>query len=324
MERIVPALLVVVGAPAAAAAYIAAAEAMLARAPSSRQRAIRPWLWAAPALAFIAVFLVYPALSTIALSFRDAAGHRWVGLANYVFAFRSPELLGALWNNVLWLAIFTAATVGLGLLIAILADRVRYGAACLAVVFLPMALSFTAAGVTWKFVYEFRPAGAPQIGLLNAAARAAIPGFLPRAWLIAPPLNTLLLIAVGVWIWTGFCAAVLFAALRSVPAELTDAARVDGAGEARLLGQVVLPTIAPTIAVVATTMAITSLKVFDVVYVTTNGNFGTDVVANRMYKEMFTFQHFGRAGALAVLLLLAAGPVMAATVRRLRAEEALR
>ncbi len=324
MNRLLLAALVIVAAPAASAAYIVGAEAVLSRLSLRGQRAVRPWVWAGPALGFLAAFLVYPALSTLVLSVRDGGGRQWIGLANYRVVLTDPDTRTAVWNNLLWLAGFTGVTVGLGLAVAALADRARYEAAARAIVFLPMALSFTAAGVIWKFIYEFRPTGAPQIGVLNAVLAATVPHFQPRAWLVAPPANTLFLIAAGVWIWTGFCTVVLSAALKGVPADLTDAARVDGAGEARVFWSVVLPTIAPTVAIVAATMVITSLKVFDVVYVMTNGNFGTEVIANRMYKEMFTFQHFGRAGALAVLLLMATAPFMLATVRRLRAEEAAR
>jgi len=314
---------VVVGAPAASVAYISAAEAIVSRLDERWQRSVRPWFWAAPALVFVGGFLVYPVIATLVLSFEGVTGG-WAGLANYRFVFGNPDVLAAFRNNVLWLVGFTGLTVAFGLLIAVLSDRVRYGAAALAIVFLPMALSFTAAGVTWKFMYEYRPAGAPQIGTVNAALVALVHHVQPCAWLIWPPLNTVLLIVVGVWIWTGFSAIVLSAAIKGVPGDLLDAARVDGAREARVVWQIVLPTIGPTIAVLATTMVITALKVFDVVYVMTDGNFGTEVIANRMYKEMFIFQQFGRAGALAIILLLATVPVMAAAVRRLWAEGAVR
>jgi alpha-glucoside transport system permease protein len=225
-------------------------------------------------------------------------------------------------NNAVWLACFPAVSVCLGLAVALLADRVPYEAAAKAVVFLPMALSFTAAGVIWKFIYAYRPPGAVQIGTLNAALTAAIPGASPQAWLTASPANTVFLIAVGVWLWTGFCAVVLSAALKAVPDEHVDAARVDGAGDMRVLWHVVLPAMRPTIVVVGTTMVIAALKVFDIVYVMTYGNFSTEVIATRMYKELFVFQNFGRAAALAVVLLLGTAPLVVPTLRRIRAEGA--
>ena len=324
MDRLLPAALALIGAPAASVAYILAAERALGRLPDGRRRAVRPWVWTAPALLFVAVFLVYPTLATLALSFRDAAGVRWVGFANYAYAFQSRDALTALRNTLVWLAVFTGAVVAGGLGIAALAERVRYDAVVRAIVFVPMALSFTAAGVIWKFVYEFRPAGAPQIGLLNAVLVAAVPGFDPRAWLVGAPWNTLFLIVVAVWVWVGFATAVFAAALKAVPPALFEAARVDGAGEWRVFVRIALPVIGPTTAAVATAMVITALKVFDVVYVMTSGNYDTDVLASRMYRELFVDQHLGRAAALAVILLAATVPVMAANLRRLRREAALR
>jgi len=318
------ALAAAAGAPAVSIAYILAAEFVVGRLSPLRRTAARPWVWLAPALAFLSVFLVYPTLETILLSLRDATGTRWVGAANYLYAFRSGEALVALWNTLAWLVVFTALVVAGGLGVAALAERVRYDAAVRAVVFLPMALSFTAAGVIWKFVYAFRPAGAPQIGLLNAALTAAFRHFTPQAWLVEAPRNTLCLIAVGLWVWMGFAAAVFAAALRAVPREMLEAARVDGAGEWRVFARIVLPALGPTTAAVATAMVITALKVFDVVYVMTSGNYDTDVLANRMYQALFVDQHLGRAGALAVILLAATVPVMLLNLRRLRGEEAVR
>ncbi|HLJ58471.1 MAG TPA: sugar ABC transporter permease [bacterium] len=324
MERTETLLAVVIGAPVASAAYILCAEAALRRLAPGRQRLVRPWLWVGPALLLLVVFLVYPVVDTLALSFRDAAGRTWVGFANYRIALSDPDTLRALWNTMLWVVGFTGLSVGFGLAVAVLADRVRYEAVVKAIVFLPMALSFTAAGVIWKFVYEFRPAGAPQIGALNALLVAIVPGFTPRAWLTLSPENTPLLIAVGVWIWTGFCAVVLSAALKNVPRELIEAARIDGAGDARVFRQVQLPGIAPVVASIAITMLVTALKVFDVVYVMTSGNYGTDVVANRMYSELFTFRHPGRASALAAILLVGTIPLVVAVMRRAAREDAFR
>lgn len=322
MGALLLAVLALAGAPAASIAYLLAAEWALGRLRPRSRRVLRPWAWLLPVLAFVAVFLVYPALDTVLLSLRDATGAAWAGLANYAYAFQSREALVALRNTLLWLVLFTGLAVAGGLAVAALAERVRYEAVVRGIVFLPMALSFTAAAVIWKFVYEFRPAGTPQTGLLNAALAAVVPGFEPRAWLVGAPLNTLLLIAAGVWIWTGFAAVVFAAALRAVPAGILEAARVDGAGEWRVFWRITLPVIGPTTGAVATAMVITALKVFDVVYVMTSGNFDTDVLATRMYHALFVDQHLGRAAALAVILLAATVPVMAVNIRRLRGEEA--
>ncbi|HKX18031.1 MAG TPA: sugar ABC transporter permease [bacterium] len=321
MRALLFAVVALAGAPAASIAYILAAEWALARLPARRRHALRPWAWLCPVLAFVTVFLIYPAIDTIVLSLRDATGAGWAGLANYAYAFQSRDALAALGNTLLWLLLFTGLVVVAGLAVAALAERVQYETVVRGIVFLPMALSFTAAAVIWKFVYEFRPAGAAQIGLLNALLVAVVPGFEPRAWLVGAPWNTLLLIAVGVWIWAGFAAVVFAAALKAVPAGILEAARVDGAGEWRVFRQITLPMIGPTTGAVATAMVIIALKVFDVVYVMTSGNFDTDVLATRMYHALFVDQHLGRAAALAVILLVATVPVMAVNARRLRGEE---
>lgn len=317
------ALLVIAAVPMAQIAYAAGMEALLRRFPERTQWAVRPWVWLGPALALIGVFLVYPAVMTFVLSLRDSAGTGFVGAANYVFIFTQRETLLAFRNNLLWLLFFTTFTVVFGLMLAVLTDRVRYETAAKTVLFLPMAISFVAAGVIWKFMYEYRPAGAPQIGLLNAVL-TTLTGAPPLAWLINLTTNNFALVAVAVWVWVGFCLVVLSAALKGIPAELLEAARVDGATEWQIFRGVLIPLLAPTITVVATTMLILALKAFDVVYVMTNGNFATDVIANRMYKELFNIRHFGRAAALAVILFAATTPAMIANIRRFREQEAIR
>ncbi len=319
----VMALLVFVGVPALQVGYVVLVEAALGRTPEPIQRILRPWLWLAPALAFLTTFLLYPALHTIYLSILDAKSV-FVGVANYVFAFTNPEMLIAFRNNLLWLIVFTGGTVSTGLLLAVLLDRVRYESIDKSVIFLPMAISSVAASVIWKFVYEFRPAGAPQIGLLNAVLTALDANFRPVAWLVTLATNNFALIVVAIWIWVGFCLVILSAAVKSIPAEQLEAARVDGATEWQVFWRVILPALSSTLIVVGTTMVILTLKAFDIVYVMTNGNFDTEVIANRMYKEMFNFRDTGRASAIAVLLLAATIPVMIANIRRFRQQEALR
>ena len=225
-------------------------------------------------------------------------------------------MLIVLRNNLLWLVFFTLVTVVLGLIIAVLADRVKYEQVAKAVIFIPMAISFVAAGVIWKFMYEYKPAGATQIGTVNAVLTAIFPHFEPQAWLFNRAENNWALIIVGIWMWTGFSTVILSAALKGIPDELVEAARIDGANEFQIFFRILLPQLMPTLTVVSTTLVITVLKVFDIVYVMTNGNLGTEVIANRMYKEMFNYRNFGRASALAVILLLAIIPVMAINIRR--------
>jgi len=276
-----------------------------------------------PALLILAFFLVYPTLNTLYLSLFDKRSENFVGLHNYIWALTSKEMLTAFRNNILWLILFTALTVSLGLALAVLLDRVRYEAVAKSIIFLPMAISFVGAGVIWKFMYAFRPASAAQIGLLNAIL-TNFTNLDPIGWLVNRATNNFALIVAGVWIWTGFCMVILSAAYKGIPRELIEAARVDGASEWQVFRRITLPMMKPTIAVVTTTMVINVLKVFDIVYVMTNGDLGTEVIANRMYKEMFHFRNFGRASAIAVILLLAIIPIMLVNIRRFQEQEAIR
>lgn len=288
-----------------------------------KKRSKLAWLYIGPTLLILTFFLVYPTFNTLYLSFFDKNSKNFVGLANYVFAFTKKLMLIAFRNNLLWLVVFTALTVSLGLILAVMLDRVRYETVAKSVIFLPMAISFVGAGVIWKFVYAYKPPGSPQIGFLNAILDK-IPNLEPIGWLINKTTNNFALIGTGVWIWVGFCMVILSAAYKSIPKELLEAARVDGANELQIFWRIILPVMKPTIAVVATTMVINVLKVFDIVYVMTNGDFNTEVIANRMYKEMFSFHDFGRASAIAVILLLAIIPVMMVNIRRFQEQEAMR
>jgi alpha-glucoside transport system permease protein len=290
------------------------------------------WLWLLPALVFIVIFLVYPVVDTFRLSLMNSDSTAYVGLENYTYVFTNSAAQGALLNNVLWLSLFTLLAVGLGVLLAVLTGRVRYESAAKAFIFIPMAISFVAAAVIWKFVYAYSPEGFTQIGLVNALGTKA--GLPPVAWLVdqqiaytgqtlPTPLHTnnFALVAVGVWMWTGFAMVILSAGLKGIPTEVVEAARVDGASEWQIFWRIILPILSPTIAVVATTLIIQALKKFDIVWVMTAGNYHTDVVATLMYKEMFNYRDFGRAGAMAVILLLAILPIMLINIRRFRSQE---
>ncbi len=323
-NRLILAVVVVFGVPAALVGYVALIEWLLRRVPDRRRGRVRPWLWLLPGFAFLGVYLVYPSLKTIYLSFFNANSTKFVGLDNYRYIFTDHTNLISLRNNVLWVIFFTGAVVAFGLIIAVLTDRVRYESIARGVVFLPMAVSFVAAGVIWRFMYDYRPPGLPQTGTLNAMLTAVVPGYTPHAWLIERPLNNFAIIGAAVWMWTGFAAVILAAALKGVPADVLEAARVDGAGEWQVFWRIIFPLLGTTIAVVTTTVVIIALKAFDIVYVMTNGNYDTDVIANRMYKEMFNFRNFGRASAIAVILLCAIVPVMLYNLRSFRSQEATR
>lgn len=280
-------------------------------------------LFVGPAVLLVAFYLVLPSLQTVYLSFFDRNSQNFVGLDNYRYMFTNAAVQTAFRNNLLWLLVFTAGTVLLGLLLAVLLDRVRYEAVAKSIIFLPMAISFAGAGVIWRFMYAYRPEGAEQIGLLNQIVVWF--GGTPRAWLIEQPwVNNLALIAAGVWIWTGFCLVIISAAYKGIPKDMLEAARVDGANELQVFRHISLPSLYPTLAVITTTMIINVMKIFDIVYVMTNGQFGTEVLANRMYKEMFQFRHFGRASAVAVVLLAVAAVIMVGNIRRFRQEEEIR
>jgi alpha-glucoside transport system permease protein len=283
---------------------------------------IRPWLWVGAAVLLVAIFLLWPVINTIWLSLFNFDSSEFVGLANYRQIFTRHDMLVVLRNNVLWLVLATAGTVVLGLLIAVLVDRVKIESVAKATIFIPMAISFVGAGVIWKFVYDYEAQGNSQIGLLNAVITRL--GFQPVAWLQSPSISNLALIAVYIWIWAGFCMVILSAALKGVPSDVIEAARVDGASEIQIFFRVIVPMISPTIAVVATTMVINVLKIFDIVYVMTGGNFDSNVVALQYYQEEFNFNDFGVASALAVILLIAVIPVMYINLRRFRAQEAHR
>ncbi len=278
---------------------------------------LTPWLYLGPALAVLVFFLIYPSINTIYLSFFDRNSDNFVGVSNYAYVFTSRTILTTLRNNALWVLVFTPLTVFLGLILAVMLDRVKYETAIKFIIFMPMAISFVGASVIWKFVYAYKPAFALQIGLLNAFRD--IFHFPPVPWLIKRPwINNFCLIAVGVWVWTGFCMVILSASYKALPRQLLEAAHIDGANEWKVFWKIVLPLMMPTITLLITTQIITVLKVFDIIYVMTNGNFGTEVIANRMYKEMFNFRNFGRASTIAVILLLLVLPIMLVNLKRFK------
>ena len=322
--RLLTAIIVVVGVPAVLVGYILVAEVVLRAVPDRIQPRVRPWVWLLPALLFLGVFLVWPTLITIIRSFYNKAGSDFIGLANYQWFFGSPDALTSLRNNVIWIVVLTGITVGLGLIVAVLVDRVRYEALAKAVIFVPLAISATASGAIWKFMFAYQPPGQPQTGTLNAVIGTVGAG--PLAWLTisTAAFNTILLIIVFAWAWTGFAMVIISAAYKGISRELLEAARVDGATEWNVFRRIILPLLVPTLAVISTTMIITALKAFDIVYVMTGGQYDTGVIAYTMYREMFTDNNFGRASAVAVILLLAIVPVMALNVRRFRAQEVAR
>lgn len=294
------------------------------RLPDKIGRAVQPYAWAGPAVLVLCIYLVYPAVNTVQLSFYDATGDNFVGMQNYQYVFTDPAMLRSLRNTVFWIFVVPAAAVAIGLGFAVLADKLkRTESIAKSMIFLPMAISFVGAGIVWRFVYSFRVEGAgAQIGILNAIKVGL--GGAPVDWLAIVPWNNLFLMIIMIWLQTGFAMVILSGAIKGVPEDMLEAARLDGATEIQIFWRVVVPTIMSSIVVVFTTMIIGVLKVFDIVWVMTGGQDGTEVIAERMIRNMFTFRNFGRGAAVAVFMFLAVIPVMIINVRRFREEEATR
>ena len=292
--------------------------------PEEWGRRVRPYAFVGPALVILGVYLVYPAINTIIISFKDATSDSFVGFENYQFVFTDESMLRSIRNTIGWIIIVPAIAVSIGLVFATLADKLRRGEAISkSLIFLPMAISFVGASIVWRFVYSFRPEGfGTQIGLLNGIKVGL--GQEPTAWLAQQPWNNFYLMVIMIWLQTGFAMVILSAAIKAVPDDILEAARIDGATEIQVFWRVVIPSILSTIVVVTTTMIITVLKVFDIVWVMTNGEVGTEVIAERMIRWFFRNGHFGRGAAIAVVLFLAIIPIMLLNVRRFRAEEAIR
>ena len=284
---------------------------------------IRPWLFLAPALLLLIVYLFYPLVETFRLSFFDSTDSNFVGLANYRWVFADQSFLITIRNNFMWLLVVPTLATICGLIVAVLADRVWWGNIAKTMVFMPMAISFVGASVIWKFVYDYRGPSSDQIGILNAIVTGM--GFEPQAWITLPFWNNFFLMVILIWIQTGFAMVILSAALRGVPTETIEAARIDGANELQIFFEIMVPQVMSTILVVWTTITITVLKVFDIVMAMTGGQWDTSVLANLMYDWMFRGGgDYGRSSTLAMVLMFAVIPVMAFNIRRFRTEEAQR
>lgn len=284
---------------------------------------LKPYVFIGPALIVVSIFLIWPAIRTIYISFFDDRSENFVGLDNYTALFTDAGLRLAITNNILWVLVVPISCVAFGLVVAVLADRLspRFESISKSIVFTPMAVSAVGASTIWLFVYAWRPAGTSQIGLLNAIWTGL--GGDPIAWTQVSTLrlNSFLLMVIMIWLQTGFAMVLLSSAIKGVPTETIEAARIDGASEIQIFWRVTIPQISSTIAVVFTTILIAVLKIFDIIFVSTGGNFNTDVIAVRFINELFQFRRFGLAAAIVVALMIATIPVMIYNVRQFREQE---
>ncbi len=363
----------------------------------NRANMIRPWLFLAPALIALGLYLAYPVIETLRLSLTEripGGGYRWVGLDNYRQMFREAKFWEAMRNNMLWLIVVPAASTAFGLLVAQLTDRIRWGSFAKSLIFMPMAISFVGAAVIFKLVYDTRPIEQDQIGILNAlwlqfdggagswallkaipslilAGFAALSGYVgwlilrpvivgrlhgfgtparivataasaalvvlslrgifeligadfnygaPQTWLTVPFWNSLFLMVVLIWIQTGFAMVILSAALRGIPEETIEAAIVDGANPFQIFFQIKVPQIMGTIVVVWTTITLVVLKVFDIVFAMTNGQWETQVLANYMFDKLFRANNWGVGSASAMIIMLLVTPILVWNVYTARKE----
>jgi alpha-glucoside transport system permease protein len=329
VNLIITAVIAVVAVPAFLLGYIYGGEWLVERLPGGLRSWIRPYFWALPAVGFATVFMVYPMLRTVVFSFRNSADTEWMnGLTcngspcsifqNYIYFFTFPDTLTSLRNSILWLIFYTLFAVGLGLIIAILVDRVRYESLAKIAIFLPVPISAVAASIIWKFMFDYQPPGTTQTGTLNAML--GVIGRDPIAWLVNSTTNNAALIFVGIWTATGFCMVIISASLKAISTEVLEAARMDGANEFQIVRLIVTPLLWPTITVVGTTMIIQALKQFDIVYVMTNGAYDTDVIATQMFRQLADAK-YGRAAAVGVVLFLAIVPLLVVNIRRFQQQE---
>ncbi len=271
-----------------------------------------------PALLFLVVGLVYPAVRTFIMSFYSGDGSKFIGLDNYAWVFSNDSALQTLINTALWVVIVPAVSTALGLVYAVLIDGRRGERVYKALVFLPMGISFVGASIIWKFIYQYKASG-KQLGLLNQLLVWA--GFDPVNWLNNFPTNNFLLMVVLIWIQVGFATVVLSAALKGVPVDIIEAARIDGANPSEIFWNVTVPSIRSAIIVVAVTVFIATLKLFDIVRAMTGGHHGTDVLAHNMWDQAFRLGNDGRGATMAVLLFALVIPVVIYQVRNIRRQE---
>lgn len=292
--------------------------------PRRLSEGLMPYAFLVPGLGMITLVLIYPAIQTINYSFANSDSTAYVGLENYKTIFADPEFQQSIVNNILWIIVVPAITVVFGVMVAVLADKLTAQGEKVSkgMIFLPMAISFVGASAIWGLIYAYDNPGAPQTGLLNAIWTSV--GGDPQTWLNIPTLrlNSFLMMVILVWLQVGFAMILLSSAIKGVPDDTIEAARIDGASEVQIFFKVIIPQIKGTIITVFITVLILVLKVFDIVYVMTNGRFKSNVIANLFFNELFANSQAGIASAIVVVLLVAVIPILIYQVHNFRAEEA--
>jgi alpha-glucoside transport system permease protein len=316
---IVNAIVAIVWGVGGVAALYGVTNMLIESLPTTWRNRVLPFMFFLPGVGILFLFLTIPTLITLYQSFFNNDTTQFVGLANYIATFTDRSMLESFRNNLIWLFAGTASCVILGLLIAVLADRSKFETVAKAIIFVPMAISLVGSSVIWRFMYAYAPPGQPQIGVLNAIITSL--GFEPQSWLTLQPWNNLFLVAVMIWGSTGFCMVLLSSALKGVPADIIEAAQVDGATEVQAFFQIIIPYIQGTILTVTTTTAIATLKIFDQVFVMTGGQYGTSVVGTEFYRQFFTNRNFGYGAAIAIVLFIVISPVMVYNLRQLGKQE---
>ncbi len=295
-----------------------------------------PFVFVGPAVAIMSWYLAIPTLRTFWISLFDRNGpeegmsilrllgsENFVGFSNYFAVFTEDLMLEAFRNNLMWIVFGSTLSVAFGLVIAVLADRSSFEKFAKSMIFLPMAISFVGASVIWNFIYEYRPKGQEQIGLLNSIVTSF--GKDPQAWaqwVDISPWNNLFLIVIVIWLQAGFAMVLFSAALKGIPEELLEAGRIDGATEIQIFFRIMIPYIQGTLISVWTTIVIFTFMIFDVVWVMTGGQFGTHVIATQFYRQSFTNRNSGFGSAIAIVLLIAVVPVMFYNLKQFREQEA--
>ncbi|KEO51763.1 carbohydrate ABC transporter permease [Thioclava pacifica] len=278
----------------------------------NRANMVRPWLFLFPAIAALGLYLAYPVVGSFWRSLFNRDGSEFIGLGNYEKLAGDDTFRQAVFNNFLWVLVVPALATFFGLMAAQLTDRIKWGSVAKSLIFMPMAISFVGASLIWKFVYAVNP----EIGMINAI-RVAFQ-LQPLDPLQVPFWNNFFLMVILIWIQTGFAMVILSAALRGIPEETVEAAVLDGANPFQLFFKIKVPQIMPTIVVVWTTITILVLKVFDIVYATTGGNFGTQILPSYMMQYMF--RDDGRATAVAFVIMIIVLPVMIWNIVQARKE----